>query len=677
MTTKNQKPIWLLLIIILTSITACANDKTLKQDTIAAEQVSRQHSELGYKSSDLDKNCKTGAIELVAQQQELSVTGKPRRYFLYGETPRATPIICADPGDTLNITLKNTLDPLDWEAIESLDPDVTRTNDKADQSSQDAMEKKSNITNLHTHGLHVGPRKNRDNVMLKIGKDKQMTYEIPIVSDHAPGTHWYHAHLHGATALQVQGGMAGALIVRSQDYNDLTPPDWRERTHERLLLKQNAMGYKIPSQSNQRQTPLSSRQALEKAVVDKLAKVTDSNNAQRKVALMDDQTLKTMAKELKDLSPRTLFMVNGQINASTTIEAGDIVRMRYINAGSRYADSVELWVKDDLGNSSQLLLAAADGVNLIKLAKYDENNPLKLGPGNRADMYVYFEHEGIYELEDKISGNILWTITVKGGRGSEEEADQFAKDLDDHLAYLQGTAPYNGGYLRQPGDADVYTERTITMNKFPYPESMLSRFGVNNRTFEHGSYLGKEAIDGGSKPDSPSQHWPFVGGTVEKWTISQTGNAQGHPFHIHVSPFWLDDICEIKKENPEEEINCWSDDSEKKRQLNRWMDTLMLNAFPNPNDGSNNGADAERTSWEIAKVRYKVPKTLDLPGQQFEGVFVLHCHILQHEDRGLMINTMIVDESVTDATKTFEQYQEENHKINDCIEAGDHPCGNW
>ena len=35
----------------------------------------------------------------------------------------------------------------------------------------------------------------------------------------APGTHWYHAHKHGSTALNVSNGMAGAIIIEGDEYD--------------------------------------------------------------------------------------------------------------------------------------------------------------------------------------------------------------------------------------------------------------------------------------------------------------------------------------------------------------------------------------------------------------------------------------------------------------------------
>ena len=60
-----------------------------------------------------------------------------------------------------------------------------------------------NHTNLHTHGLHVSPAGNSDNVLLDIAPGETFEYEIKIPPDHVPGTYWYHAHMHGSTATQV------------------------------------------------------------------------------------------------------------------------------------------------------------------------------------------------------------------------------------------------------------------------------------------------------------------------------------------------------------------------------------------------------------------------------------------------------------------------------------------
>ena len=37
----------------------------------------------------------------------------------------------------------------------------------------------------------------------------------PLVMGQAPGTHWYHAHKHGSTAINISNGMTGVEQVQS------------------------------------------------------------------------------------------------------------------------------------------------------------------------------------------------------------------------------------------------------------------------------------------------------------------------------------------------------------------------------------------------------------------------------------------------------------------------------
>ncbi|MBA3449635.1 MAG: multicopper oxidase family protein [Chloroflexia bacterium] len=76
-------------------------------------------------------------------------------------------------------------------------------------------------TNLHTHGLHVSPAGNSDNIFLHIAPGETVAYEYDIPRDgtsglYIPGFYWYHPHIHGNSAEQVEGGLAGALIVEGE-----------------------------------------------------------------------------------------------------------------------------------------------------------------------------------------------------------------------------------------------------------------------------------------------------------------------------------------------------------------------------------------------------------------------------------------------------------------------------
>jgi FtsP/CotA-like multicopper oxidase with cupredoxin domain len=106
-------------------------------------------------------------------------------------------------------------------------------------------------TNLHTHGLHVSPAGNSDDVFLHIMPGETFSYEYAIPRDRTsglsiPGFSWYHPHMHGGSEVQVGGGMAGALIVEGA----LDELPGIQGLPERLLVLQgtefDAEGVKLP-----------------------------------------------------------------------------------------------------------------------------------------------------------------------------------------------------------------------------------------------------------------------------------------------------------------------------------------------------------------------------------------------------------------------------------------------
>src|SRR5262245_5003395 len=84
-----------------------------------------------------------------------------------------------------------------------------------------------NVTNMHFHGFHISPQPPQDFVLLSLypegtphvtptPTEQVGTYQFtldPIPYTQAEGTHWYHPHKHGSTALQVTNCMAGAVLI--------------------------------------------------------------------------------------------------------------------------------------------------------------------------------------------------------------------------------------------------------------------------------------------------------------------------------------------------------------------------------------------------------------------------------------------------------------------------------
>ena len=113
-----------------------------------------------------------------------------------GKTPGPTLRVRA--GDTVRIRLMNVLPP------ELVSTETVKIN----------KFREFDVVNLHTHGLHVSPRKPGDEVVktrVDAGDYHDYVYHIP--EDHMGGTHWYHAHWHGSVSIHVNFGAAGMIIV--------------------------------------------------------------------------------------------------------------------------------------------------------------------------------------------------------------------------------------------------------------------------------------------------------------------------------------------------------------------------------------------------------------------------------------------------------------------------------
>ena len=94
--------------------------------------------------------------------------------------------------------------------------------------------KDPNVTNVHTHGLHISGESPGDDVtrFFEGGFGGDYVYEIP--GNHMGGTYWYHAHHHGSTFLQVSSGAFGLIII--DDAGDGMPTNVANMVEQHLAL---------------------------------------------------------------------------------------------------------------------------------------------------------------------------------------------------------------------------------------------------------------------------------------------------------------------------------------------------------------------------------------------------------------------------------------------------------
>lgn len=126
------------------------------------------------------------------------------------------PTMNMTPGQTYVLTLKNTLP------------------DDGEPSPVHNAFKDPNITNIHTHGLHVSGETPADDVIRVINGQHCGDYVYEIPADHMGGTLWYHPHYHGSTYLQVATGAFGLLVV--DDSGDGIPTEVAGMTERQLAI---------------------------------------------------------------------------------------------------------------------------------------------------------------------------------------------------------------------------------------------------------------------------------------------------------------------------------------------------------------------------------------------------------------------------------------------------------
>eukprot|EP01095_Lingulamoeba_sp_RSL-Kostka_P016281 TRINITY_DN791_c0_g1_i2.p1 TRINITY_DN791_c0_g1~~TRINITY_DN791_c0_g1_i2.p1 ORF type:complete len:528 (+),score=159.44 TRINITY_DN791_c0_g1_i2:56-1639(+) len=95
--------------------------------------------------------------------------------------------------------------------------------------------KNPNVTNIHTHGLHISGEGNSDNVYVSVNGGEKFQYTYEIAENQLSGNYFYHPHSHGSTYLQVGGGAVGPVIVNDDPKEEMVPASFVEMK-ERIFV---------------------------------------------------------------------------------------------------------------------------------------------------------------------------------------------------------------------------------------------------------------------------------------------------------------------------------------------------------------------------------------------------------------------------------------------------------
>jgi len=360
-------------------------------------------------------------------------------------------------------------------------------------------------TNLHTHGLHVSP--NDDDVTRRIlprgnrTQPESYTYHIP--ADHMMGTHWYHAHYHGSTALQVAGGLFGALLMANTAKNlptDLSNLYFSTPSRSHLCV----LSYLYFSEDKKNQGFA-------------MNWISEEFNPQT-VAMDWVDTIKV--KRISQLSRNTeqFFVVNGQFEPDVQIGPNDVNVFRFVDS-ARETDA------DFFLDSKycEMRVLARDGV-FQKGGKYPVITRIHIPPGGRADIAIKCSSQAktvpirVVPKSNAENAQVILTLHILPQAGAPSQAQsQFPSTPFQFPNYLRDfSAPPNESHYQN-------VTLQIKLDETPI------RFVINNQ-----SYRGPNVYDDGLQQ---------VLGESYQRTINQMQNSGDsiieHPYHQHINHFQI------------------------------------------------------------------------------------------------------------------------------------------
>ncbi|MEB3220212.1 MAG: DUF4114 domain-containing protein [Nostocales cyanobacterium 94392] len=574
------------------------------------------------------------------------------------------PMLITEPGDKLRVTLKNDLD---------------------------------HTSNFHTHGLHVSPLGHGDNVLFGLAPGETWEVEIDIPEDHFIGTDWYHPHLHGETNIDVASGLGGLLLVNPPyDLPDLDKRDPVESPAYFMAL--NSFGIQQVDRQGQAGDPLNTD--INKALpAGTPLEVLAEENGKKVYELSDAPFIGYNAKPVFSnpnfptggIDPDTgifysaygegglaepveniIHTVNGQYNPTLELKTGEWNLFSFANFNVNAFHIVQLVKEEDDGSLTpvEVTLVAIDGdaAGVVEGTRREITELPILNPGSRVSIQEWFEEPGKYYFlsnateeilgdkapaltkanEDNIGdgfndGHLIWgsqvlaTIEVTGDTietGDFPEPYQILEEHAQKISELVEVAKNNSfdkertfEWSANAGGAKIIAESGFT--EFPDDTKVETFEGVYTI---NGEYYSTEAGGG-----MPPLTMPMLG-TTEVWNvINSSGIAdetlvpnipllEWHPFHIHQNDFVVLEINGIPVE-----------DIEQNYLAGVLSDTIALPP------SHKLGTVTKENPYGIAQLggEASVVKIL-MEFEDFPGSYVNHCHILFHEDAGMMAVVRVI-----------------------------------
>jgi FtsP/CotA-like multicopper oxidase with cupredoxin domain len=580
------------------------------------------------------------------------------------------PTLRVDPGEKLIVHYDNDLQGL--TIADYYDPAMTP---KGGEVPIYPPTLKESPLNLHTHGLHVSPSGNADNVLLSIpaGQGNTYTYDVPKTMPN--GLYWYHSHRHTMTAQQTYYGLAGLLEIGRPDGN--LPLVTKNNIPVRDMAIQYNFVFDRAGKGHQLNNyswpqfvstfkPPERDQLSDGSYQPSLAPVNIADttmgakyitpwwsgplspkNNRGQTQFMpsnligfDSPTEKVAENPSLPENQRDVqFTVNGQFQPDLKIKPGQTEIWVIANISDIAYMTLRL-TETATGNHPKFNIVGQDGNPYTQVGRpvYGDGTTLDIPPASRYAIAVTMPKEGDLTLEfppdpkarEIVNPGVLYTNN--GTKNPPAVLGTLSVD-PKYISYADGffvfptqtlihATPDTSGEGQttafEPGqNLDAYTSFVDTSVMTPAVKRALT---INdNIGGDKASNNDPKAViyqfDDNAFPNIPLIQ-PRLN-SVEEWLITNFNN-DAHPMHIHVNDF---------------QVTAIDDPNRGKTGVQPW------------------GVDNVNVPAPIFNDQHVVttPASLTLRQEflEFPGTYVIHCHRLNHEDNGLMALINVIPEVST------------------------------
>lgn len=517
---------------------------------------------------------------------------------------RESPILRVDHGDRIHLKLVDRMSVQEGFPI----PHVHAM--RPCPAKQNLADASIASVNLHYHGLNITPTCGADDVLTTIlqpdnamaGNISTFHYHFSIPSNEPPGLFWYHPHVHGTAQQHLLGGMTGVMIVEGMEKFFPELMGMRERV---LVLRD--MDKPDPA---------------------------DNPNA-------------PADEPWKNVSINSVPIVYGsKLTPKLKMGVGERQFWRVANASADTHLVLQFQFNPTgLANKWQaqtLELVARDGVPFIPdhgraRGQKLNVNQIVLPPAGRAEFIVTGPQAGVAARFYSADYNDY--LNLKSANCAPGFPDKVCDNTDRNPSRtLASIVTTSAPIPHQKMATEPMAEPTGQLQRFV----QLAKQKVDkSRTL----FFTKDPSDNGDffitvagnvpKPFDMMGHPDITvqGPTIEEWTIENRDN-ESHDFHIHQIHFR---VMKINGHPTDDRIEHILRDTIELGACRQWADGIDPQndpyglTFP-PGSKLNDKNFTGKNCVRPATVKLR----MDFRDRNIVGTFLYHCHILEHEDHGMM-----------------------------------------